>query len=134
MTTPAAPSAVEDPRSILTLLRTINDGALAQELSEKMRDLVTLMSAQSQASGGKPKAVLTLKLNLKLDGGVFEIVPEIAIKEPKLTRDRTMLYGLPDGGLTSDNPRQYSLGLPPRDVSGASATTGVRSIGSAART
>lgn len=106
-TAPVAPSFAE-------FLKTLEDGTLHEELSEKLAGLVVFLQQYAAAVGGKPKGRLTLSLELKLDRGLFEIDADVVVKEPKTIRGRSVLYGAADGSLSPHNPQQIDAF---RDVS-----------------
>lgn len=93
----------------------VHEGSFHEELTEKLTDLVGRMSNEFQDNGGKPKAKITITLDMKLDGGVFEITPDVKIKEPPRARSKAVFWATPDNRLTKVNPRQGNLPL--HDVS-----------------
>jgi hypothetical protein len=120
-----------DPQNVtfVSFLETIEDGHFHGEVTERLRLLVRDMATLERNAGGKPKAVLTLKIALKLDGGVFEVVGEASVTQPKPIRSRSIFYATKDNLLTPNNPRQ--LGLPlgeTRDVSTGDDDRSIRAI------
>lgn len=114
-----------DPRAFVEFLKTVGDGNLVNELTDHLAEIVVTLEHKAQSDGGKPKAKLRLDLTIKLDGGIFEVVPDVVVTSPKPARGRSIMYAIPGGGLSADNPRQYELGIP-RDVSTA---TPIRTLG-----
>lgn len=96
--------------SFLELLAAAEDGRLVEHLTERMKELASTLRTLHAHQGGKPKGKLLLSIELKLDGGVFEMVGAVALKKPEPLRERSILYDTRDGGLSVNNPRQ--LGLP----------------------
>lgn len=116
-----APAKAEIPApNFLEVFRAIEDGVLNADLTSDMVDLVHNMRALALATGTKPKATISLAIEIKLDGGVFEIVPSYKIKPPKKPRSRSIFFPTKDGGLSTQNQAQMTLGLgkAPRSVVG----------------
>src|SRR6185437_5840386 len=108
----ASVAKVEDAGpSFLKVFGELEDGALDHDLTNDLIDLVHDMRAVALSTGIKPKATIALSLEIKLDGGVFEIVPHYKIKPPKKPRSRSIYYATKDGGLTVNNPAQHNLPL-----------------------
>jgi len=97
-------------------LETVSDGDLTHELTDRLRAIVREMSETHRNTGGKPKARLTLTIDLKLDGGIFEIVADVTVKPPKPNRARSIFYETPDAILSANNPKQLSLPMETRNV------------------
>lgn len=107
--------------SFLAVLKSLEDGSLESDLTEDLVQLVHDMRAQGLATGGKQKGKITVTLEVRLDGGIFEIVPGYKITPPKKPRSRSIYYPTKDNGLSTQNAAQMSLGLPRqgKDVTGA---------------
>lgn len=103
------------------LLLAAEDGKLADELSDRVKELVGTMAEEQRRRGGKPKGSLTLSLGFSLDsGGVMEVVANVTLKEPKAERSRSIFYALRDNTLSPNNPKQYAMDLEPnREVPAA---------------
>lgn len=109
-----------DKPSFLEVFRCLEDGALEGDITSDMVDLVHNMRALALSTGGKPKAKITLSLEIKLDGGVFEVVPGYKVVPPKRPRSRSIYYATKDGGLSPHNQAQRSLFQDkPKDVTTA---------------
>jgi len=105
--------------SFLEMFRSLEDGVLDADLTEDMVTLVHDMRAHALATGSKPRAKITLTLEIKLDGGIFEVVPGYKVSPPKKPRSRSIFYPTKDNGLSPNNQAQGSLSLgPPKDVTG----------------
>ena len=99
-------------------LRTINGGDFEAEATEALRELVQRIQHVAEHGGGKPKGKIVVALTIKQDRGIMEIEPDIKVVTPGLVRNRTIMYGTPDGRLVANDPRQTSLALgPAKDVS-----------------
>ena len=129
---PPAPPVRPEPKPVTftDFLRTVQDGAFEEELAERLADLVKDMREAATVAGGKPKARLTITLDLKLEGGVFEVVPDATVKVPKRARLRSIMYEGTGGMLVPNNPRQYALALeaPPRDVTTPGDRSQIRAV------
>lgn len=99
-------------------LSAINGGDFEEEATEALRELVQRIQHVAERGGGKPKGKIVLTLTIKQDRGVMEIEPDLKLVTPGLVRNRTIMYGTPDGRLVDSDPRQTSLALgPAKDVS-----------------
>jgi hypothetical protein len=104
----------EEHRSFSTLLTDLEDGALHAELSDQIKDIVAKLHDTAAEQGGKPSAILTIKMGFKLDSGVIEVAADVKATLPKRSRRKSIMYATPDNNLTRRNPRQQELPL--RDV------------------
>lgn len=100
-----------DKPSFLAVFSSLEDGALDHDLTQEMVDLVHNMRAFALATGAKPKAKITLSLEVKLDGGIFEVVPSYTVKPPKKPRSRSIFYPTKENGLSVNNQAQRTLEL-----------------------
>ena len=113
------PAATEPEKSsFLTMFRSLEDGILDSDLTDEMVQLVHDMRAHQMATGAKPRAKIALTLEIKLDGGIFEVIPSYKVTPPKKPRSRSIFYPTKDGGLSTQNHAQMNLGLkaPAKDV------------------
>lgn len=101
---------IEKP-SFLSVFKSLEDGLLDSDLTQEMVDLVHNMRAFALATGAKPKAKITLSLEVKLDGGIFEVVPSYKVVPPKKPRSRSIFYPTKDNGLSTQNQAQHNLAL-----------------------
>jgi hypothetical protein len=104
-------------RSFATLISDLEDGELHADLSRAVQNIVGELQNIAGARGGKPKATLTLKLDITLDSGMVVIAADVAEKLPRPVRGKSFLYATPENNLTRRNPRQPDL--PFRDVTKA---------------
>lgn len=99
-------------------LRAIGGGSFEAEATEALRELVQRIQYVAERGGGKPKGKIVVSLTIKQDRGIMEIEPDIRVVTPGVVRNRTIMYGTPDGRLVDSDPRQTSLALAPaKDVS-----------------
>ena len=84
-------------------------GALANELSEALNDLVDAVNTHSR--GG----ALTLKITVKPAGrhvdGTVVVADDVTVKLPEADRDEVLYFVDGDANLTRSNPAQPSLSL-----------------------
>ena len=93
-----------NPRTFTSTVDALRFGTLADELTDKLRDLVSVC-----ASTGKAGA-LTLTLALKPGkGGQIEVFDEIKVKEPKQEKGSTLMFATPENNLQREDPRQLQL-------------------------
>lgn len=102
-------------RTFSAFLGEVDEGRLQADLTNEMTDLVAAMSNHAAEFGGKPKGKIVITLDLKLDGGVFEVAGEVKTTKPKTARARSIFWATPENHLSRMNPRQQQLPL--RDVS-----------------
>lgn len=106
-------------RSFALLLQGLEDGQVLQDLTDKTSELsLKLLKHAEQVSKAKGEIVLKLKFNA--DATSVEIVADIAVKEPKMLRTRTLAWFNKDGSLSGQNPKQQLLPL--REVPAAKET------------
>lgn len=108
---PPASQIEKEKPSFLAMFGSLEDGALDSDLTDDLVELVHNMRAFALATGAKPKAKMTLTLEIKLDGGIFEVVPSYTVKPPKKPRSRSIYYPTRDNGLSTRNPAQTTLPL-----------------------
>jgi hypothetical protein len=100
------------------LLGDLEDGRLHTDLTTELKDVVAELEALSLRKGGASvKGSITLKLSITATQGVIEVVPDLASKTPKMSRQRSIFWSGKDGALVKSDPNQPDLPL--RDVNGA---------------
>ena len=106
------------PPAFQTLCGAAEDGRLMDELNQRVCELVSTMRQEQSARGGKPKGSLTLSFAFALDQhGLMEVTANVAVKEPKAERSRSIFYALQDNTLSPNNPKQLTMDLgAPREV------------------
>lgn len=115
-------------RGIGQVLQALEDGQFVADASDKLHELNTKLRKQAEARG-KAKGEITIKLKMLADeGGSVNIDGEIAIKEPKPVRARTVAWLTKESVLATENPRQTKLPLrevpaakTPKDIKDAPA-------------
>jgi hypothetical protein len=110
VTTPTAESTVESGtwrRPFAALLQEHRTGALHQELSEALADLVGTCITLD-----KP-GTLTLKLNVipTKDGLTVVLTDTVTVKAPEAKRGGAVYFADPRGNLSRRNPQQPTLPL-----------------------
>lgn len=98
------------PKPLNTVLAMLEGGGLQHDAADELRALVSAMSEHS-AQHGKSKGTFTLVLDLKMEGGVVDIVGDIKVKAPKLKREKSVFWVDPANNLTQQNPKQLVMGL-----------------------
>lgn len=95
------------PRSkFAELLRSVGDGSLEDELSDIVVELVDQIRTIGEGGGGKPLGKIRVTVAIKFDRGVFEVDADVVTMQPKTVRPRTLMYAIPGGGLSRNNPQQ----------------------------
>lgn len=114
-------TVIPPARNFAQLIAEIEDGVLHQDLSRAVQDIVAGLIDHRMDLGGKPKATLTLKLEIRLDGGTMDITPEVKVNMPKTPRSKSVFYATPENNLTRTNPRQREMFL--KDVSSTATSS-----------
>lgn len=119
--TGAAPEdQVPAANNFAQFIQSLEDGALHADLTAHLQEINHKLSQHVIDHGGKPKGSLTLKIDFRLDQGVFEIDAKAVVKVPDEPRGRSIMWALPDGRFTGTNPKQMSFFGPPRALGGNS--------------
>lgn len=91
------------------LVRTIARGALDEDATVQLKELVKEMTRVGETTGGKPKGKITLTITFVLDRGVMDVDPRLSVVRPTPVRARSILYPQRDGGLSKEDVRQGRL-------------------------
>jgi len=98
------------PVPIHQILPQIADGQFSEAATDELTRLVADMQNDVQnRGGGTSKGSLTIKINLQLTGGVFDVTTNMSVKAPKAVFPRTMMFANDANGLVSEDPRQGKL-------------------------
>lgn len=106
----AAPEGAE-PRSFNLVLVGLQGGAVNDMLSRDLQEMVKELVDHWNNTRKTAKGCLTLKLKLKFDDGICEIVPEVKVELPKPVLGRDVMWPDQHGNLRPENPRQHKLPL-----------------------
>ena len=101
--------------SFADFVRILNDGELHTRLSEALREINANLNDHAHEFGGAAKGKLTLAIEFKLKGGVFEIAADFSTSLPKVKPNPTIVWSTPENYFTPQNPRQTEL-FGPREV------------------
>lgn len=112
-----------DSESFVEFIEKLEDGVLAADLGDTLRDLVAALHSHARDAGGKPQAKLTVSIGFKLDGGIVEVAAAVNTVLPKPIRGRSLFYRTPDNRLSTNNPKQLELGVEIRDVPAPAASS-----------
>ena len=100
----------ESPRSFSAFIAEIERGALNDDLSTELQQLVAALRDHAAAFGMKAvKGSLTLTLNLTLDRGLIELTPVVKVKTPDEKRNRAIYWPTDGDNLSPQNPNQLAL-------------------------
>lgn len=99
----------EAPPSLTDVIKACGGGAFHDEATAELQALVKDIRRVAETIGGKPRGMLTLKLKLTLDRGIFDVEAGIAVTSPAVIRARTIMYDAEDGSLFKNEQRQLSL-------------------------
>jgi hypothetical protein len=100
----------EGPRSFTHFLAGLDMGAIADDASHQLRDLVKQLTVWAEDNNKTAKGTLTLKLSLSVDPtSLAKVGADITTKAPKrIKRDAIMWVDGTDNLVASD-PRQQGL-------------------------
>lgn len=107
------------PLMFADFLRDVESGRLHADATQQLKELVHEMRQLALATGGKPKGKVMIVLDVKLDGGVFEVLGDVRVTSPKQPRERSIFYATRGDQLSVVNPAQQELAIetgPPKDV------------------
>lgn len=108
------------PKSFLAFLAEQKNGAVANELSKELRDLVEAIEMHvDHFGGGKVSGSLSINIKIVRDSGAYKVEMEYAVRRPKVPAASTFMWMGTDGNLATNNPRQ--LNLPFSHVTGGAA-------------
>jgi hypothetical protein len=92
------------PRTFTATLDSLRFGTLADELTDKLRDLTATCASTGRAGS------LTLTLQLKPGkGGQIEVFDEVKLKLPKEEKGSSLMFATPENFLQREDPRQLTL-------------------------
>lgn len=92
------------PRTYPATLETLRFGALAQELTQHLREL----TAACSQTGNKGSLTLTLTLTPG-KGGQIEVDDEVKLKPPRREKSSTLMFATAEHHLQRDDPRQMQI-------------------------
>lgn len=104
-------------------------GAFDDEVTAAVRELVVEMTQAVEKGTSKPKARVTITVELTLDRGMMDLTADFAVKHPKKVRGRTVMYPGPGGTLLPHDPQQLSLEVPNARDAAFEGTSNVRVVG-----
>ena len=90
----------------------VDGGALAEELTDKMREVIQQIADHCFEHGGTHKGSLVLKLDFKMDqkDRYVEVNADVKQTLPKTPRGRAAIYFTDsEGNLTREDPRQITI-------------------------
>lgn len=106
-----------EARSFAQFIQQIEEGGLHADLTEALQRIARECSDHANNYGDKAQAKLTLKLNFKLENGVFQIAGDFDTDLPKARRMKTIMWASAENYFTPSNPRQLQMfGGQPRVV------------------
>lgn len=125
---PAPEVTVPKCATFADFVRMLNDGSLHRDLTEALLEINAALNNHAQDNAGAiAKGKLSLSIDFKLKGGVFEINADFATKLPKEERERTIAWSTTDNFFTPQNPRQTEM-FGPRGVVDAYGSNGGGSL------
>jgi hypothetical protein len=105
------------------VLRALDNGGFLNECSDAVKEMVGDLSNLAGDRSTAVKGSLTVKIDFKLDKGVFELIPELKVSLPKQPRMRTIAWATPENFLCPSNPAQLTMFGPRKiiDIPGSGA-------------
>lgn len=107
-------------KSFLQFLAEQGQGAVANELSTRLRDLTEAIEMHFDQFRGKVKGELNVKIKFTLERGMYKVDVEYEQKNPKAPANTTMMWLGRDGNLATENPKQ--LNMPFSGITGGKAS------------
>lgn len=110
--TPPLPARDAELQHFPELIRQLDGGALAEELSDLVQKCVTEISDACYDRGGKHTSSMTLRLDFSMSQKekIVEIGVDVQSKFPKAPRGRAgIFFADAKGRLTREDPRQRSM-------------------------
>ncbi len=89
--------------------RSLEDGQLSADCADKIRSMFQGLTNHVLEHSGKPSASLTIKFDIKLDGGSFDIKTTVTDKMPVAPRAKSSLWQTPSGYPSAVNPKQMQM-------------------------
>jgi len=96
-------------KSFLQFLAEQGQGAVANELSQRLRDLTEAIEMHFEQFRGKVKGELSLKIKFTLERGMYKVDVEYEQKNPKAPANTTVMWIGQDGNLQTSNPKQLAM-------------------------
>jgi len=90
-------------------LQGLEDGDVHAELTKLLPEISAGLTNHMAEFGGKPKAKIKIGIDIKLDGGVFEITASVDHAMPKTPRGKTVLWTDGQNRFTTANPKQMQM-------------------------
>lgn len=93
-------------QDFLVFLSGVNKGRTANELGEKLQELVAAIENTGKAG------TLTLKIAVKpagKNGAALIVTDEVTVKAPKLSRPESIFFPDPEHNLVRNDPNQPSM-------------------------
>lgn len=99
----------EPPPSLIDVIKACGGGQFHEDATEELKALAREIRRVAETIGGKPSGMLTLKIKLTLDRGIFDVAAQVSVKSPAIIQARTIMYDGVDGSLYKNEQRQLSL-------------------------
>jgi hypothetical protein len=97
------------PKSFLAFLAEQQGGVVANELSKELRELTEAIEDHFDHYRGKVSGSIGVSLKLTLEGGIYRVDCEYAVRRPKVPVASTIMWLGNDGNLATNNPKQLNL-------------------------
>lgn len=112
-------------RMFNNFLQSLAGGQFHSDLTDELEKVCTTLHNVADENGGVAKGKLSINIDFKLKGGVFEISQDFKTTLPHAKLDSTMLWATQDNRFTPMNPKQLQMfgpdGRQLRDVGGDQA-------------
>lgn len=96
-------------RNFSMFLQNLEDGELHHELTRDIENIIETLSNHVLDHGGKPKAKISLGIEVTLDGGELRILPTKTLKLPTAPRRTTTMWANKRNQATLANPKQQRM-------------------------
>jgi len=110
-------------RLFTDVIREMRNGALVDELSEKLNELVEAVETTNKVGA------LTLKIDIKpARGGAYLVADDVKLKKPELDREATIFFVSDAFDLQRNDPNQLQLGIRSVDTEENDEQTEIRKV------
>lgn len=100
-----------------TIIGLLEGGELVQDIG---RETTALVAELTEVAGDRPKSKakgsVTITLSFEVEEGMVTINATLAVKKPKRPRATSVFWGLHDGSLSTEHPKQTDLFAGPREA------------------
>jgi hypothetical protein len=102
-------SDVRPDSPFVALLTALEDGGVVRDADQQLAQLGRGIKAAQSSGKTKSRGTLTIVLSVTDEEGLTQVRAEVTHRVPKLQRYRQLVHVLPNGSISTTDPRQASL-------------------------